>query len=53
VPSELEVVPAGDEPPGQVIVFADDGRLSYLEYVFFGETPTTWPDPGRVRMCRR
>ena len=50
VPSELEVVPAGDEPPGQVILFADDGRLSYLEYVFVGETPATWPDPSRVRV---
>ena len=49
VPSELEVL-AGDEPPGQVIVFADDGRLSYLEYVFFGDTPEVWPDPSQVRL---
>ena len=50
VPSELEVVPAGDEPSGQVILFADDGRLSYLEYVFFGDTPAKWPDPSRIRV---
>jgi hypothetical protein len=40
LPCELEIVPASDEPPGQVILFADDGRLSYLEYVFYGRTPT-------------
>lgn len=51
VPCELEVAPAGEEPPGQVILFADDGRLSYLEYVFFGETPAKWPDPRRVRVA--
>jgi hypothetical protein len=50
VPSELEIVPVGDEPPGQVIVFADDGRLSYLEYVFFDDTPEVWPDPSRVQV---
>jgi hypothetical protein len=50
VPSELEVMPAGDELPAQVILFADNGRLSYLEYVFFGETPAKWPDPSRVRV---
>lgn len=50
LPYELETVPAGDEPPGQVILFADEGRLSYLEYVFFGETPATWPDPSKVRV---
>jgi hypothetical protein len=50
VPSELEVVPVGKEPPGQVILFADDGRLSCLEYVFFDETPAEWPDASRVRV---
>jgi hypothetical protein len=50
VPAELEVVPAGEEPPGQVILFVEDGRLSYLEYVYFGEKPTSWPDPNRVRV---
>jgi hypothetical protein len=50
VPCELEVVPAGDELPGQVIVFTDDGRLSYLEYAYFDEAPTEWPDPSQVRL---
>lgn len=50
VPSELEVLPVGDELPGQVILFADDGRLSCLEYVYFDQTPAEWPDPSRVRV---
>jgi hypothetical protein len=50
LPSELEIVPAGDEPPRQVILFADDGRLSYLEYVLYGRTPTEWPDPSRAQV---
>lgn len=50
VPSELEVVPAGDDHPAQVILLADDARLSYLEYVFFDKTPGEWPDPSRLRV---
>ncbi|MEV4601815.1 hypothetical protein AB0K15_30985 [Amycolatopsis sp. NPDC049253] len=50
VPSELEVLPSGDEPPGQVILFTDGGRLSYLEYVWFGEPSTEWPELSRVRV---
>jgi hypothetical protein len=50
VPSEGEVAHVGEEPPGQIILFADGGKLSYLEYVFFGEPPTGWPDPHRVRV---
>ncbi|WIX75960.1 hypothetical protein QRX50_31360 [Amycolatopsis carbonis] len=50
VPSELEVLPAGEEAPGEVILFADDGRLSYLEYVYFDRPPADWPDPSRVRV---
>jgi hypothetical protein len=42
--------PNPDELTGQVILFADDGRLSCLEYVFFAETPASWPDPSRVRV---
>ncbi|MEQ7011385.1 hypothetical protein ABN028_35005 [Actinopolymorpha sp. B17G11] len=49
-PSEGEVVPTGDEPPGQVILFIDDGELSRLEYVWFDEPPNEWPDPSRVRV---
>lgn len=40
VPSEFEVLPTGDEPPGHVILFADDGRLSYRQCVYFDRPPT-------------
>lgn len=48
VPSELEILPVGEEPPGQVILFIDGGRLSYLEYVYFGDVPTDWPESRRL-----
>ncbi|REH39260.1 hypothetical protein BCF44_113115 [Kutzneria buriramensis] len=47
VPSEGDIL---DEPRGQIILFLDDGRLSYLEYVWFGDRPSEWPDPSRVRV---
>lgn len=50
VPFELEVLPSDDESPGQVLVFTDEGRLSYLEYVYFDQPPTDWPDLRRVRV---
>ncbi|MEW2499716.1 MULTISPECIES: hypothetical protein [unclassified Amycolatopsis] len=50
VPIELEVLASDDESPGQVLLFADDGRLSYVEYVCFGEPSTDWPDLSRVRV---
>jgi hypothetical protein len=34
-------VPTADEPPATVILFVDDGRLSYLEYVYYSESPPT------------
>jgi hypothetical protein len=47
-PVELEVIPAADEPPGEVILFVDDGRLSYLEYVYHSEAPPNdWPPDDR------
>lgn len=50
VPSEAQVTPAGDEPPGQIILFLDNGRLSSLEYVYFDEPPEAWPDPDRLHV---
>ena len=44
VPSELRVRPLADEPEGDVILFVKDGRLSYLEYVYYTDrAPTAWP----------
>ena len=48
-PVELEVMPESDEPPGQIILFVDDGKLSYLEYVFYSEgPPRAWPSDNRL-----
>lgn len=48
-PVELEVVPVADEPPGGVILFVDDGKLSYLEYVYYSEVvPREWPTDDRL-----
>jgi hypothetical protein len=49
--AEATVAPTGQEPPGNVILFVDDGQLSYLEYVFFSETvPREWPAPDRLAL---
>jgi hypothetical protein len=53
-PVELEVAPEGDEPPGQIILFVDDGRLSYLEYVDYSDSPPeSWPAIERLSVVQR
>jgi hypothetical protein len=48
-PVEGRVAPVGDEPPGDIILFVDDGRLSYLEYVSYDDpSPSEWPPLDRV-----
>ena len=48
-PVELKVAPVADEPPGEVILFVDDGKLSYLEYVYYSEgAPHDWPADDRL-----
>ncbi|WP_326836025.1 hypothetical protein VSH64_14070 [Amycolatopsis rhabdoformis] len=49
-PSELETLPTGGEPPDQVMLFVEDGRLSCLEYVAFDQRPAQWPDPRSMRV---
>ncbi len=50
LPTEGRIEPVGIEPPGEVLLFAKDGRLSYLEYVFYGDTPpSSWPPTERIR----
>lgn len=49
-PAEGVVSPQGDDVPGEIILFVDDGRLSYLEYVFYDAPPTGWPAPDRIRV---
>ena len=54
VPVELIVAPEGDGPPGEVILFVDDGRLSYLEYVHYSDTPPdSWPTVERLSVFQR
>jgi hypothetical protein len=50
VPAELRVTPVGDEPEGDVILFVRNGRLDYLEYVFYtDDPPRAWPNISRLR----
>jgi hypothetical protein len=50
VPAEGVVSPQGEGVPGEIILFVDDGRLSYLEYVYYDAPPKEWPAPDRVRV---
>ena len=50
VRSELRVSSVADAPEGDVILFVKDGRLSYLEYVYYTDAPpSTWPPQERLR----
>jgi len=52
-PVEGRVTPVAGEPPGDIILFVDDGRLSCLEYVSYDEpSPAEWPPLDRVRVMR-
>lgn len=43
-PVEGRVAPEKvEDPPGEIILFCDEGRLSYLEYVYYGNPPLSWP----------
>jgi hypothetical protein len=54
VPSELRVTAIAGEPEGDVILFVKDGRLSYLEYVHYTDTPpASWPKHDRLRSFPR
>jgi hypothetical protein len=48
-PVEAEVVPAGDEPAGGVMLFIERGRLSYLEHYWHDSVPTAWPRLEELR----
>lgn len=47
-PAEGVVSPQGDGVPGEIILFVDEGRLSYLEYVYYDAPPKEWPTLDRV-----
>jgi hypothetical protein len=53
-PVEGRVVLEASEPPADVILFVDDGRISYLELVWYSEAPPAdWPPVERVELFRR
>lgn len=50
-PVELEIAPDQNGIGGDVILFVDDGQLSYLEYVSYtDETPKEWPRPSQLSL---
>lgn len=40
--------PLGEGASGEIILFVDNGRLSYLEYVYYEAPPTEWPTLNRI-----
>ena len=52
-PSEAVASPVSDEPPGNIILFLQDGCLSYLEYVYYSDdVPLAWPAVERLSLVR-
>ena len=54
-PAELRVMPVGEGPPGEVLLFIEAGRVASLEYVFYddGTPPSRWPDLDRMTVVPR
>ena len=53
LPFEGRVEQPGDELHDDIIVFTDDGKLSYLEYVWHGdEPPAAWPPLADITIAR-
>ena len=49
-PAEGVVSPQGEGVPGEILLFIDDGRLSYLEYVYYDAASTEWPALDRINV---
>lgn len=48
-PAEGRVAPESEgEPPGEIVLFVDDGKLSYLEYVYYDVVPPSWPPTSSI-----
>ncbi len=47
-PTEGLVHPQDGNLPGEILLFVDDGRLSYLEYVYYDARPAEWPALDRI-----
>jgi hypothetical protein len=53
-PYEGRISPQADEPSGDIILFVDDGSLSYLEYASYDDpAPTAWPSLERIEVLAR
>jgi len=53
LPVEGRVGRPGDEVRDDIIIFTDDGKLSYLEYVWYGDKPpAAWPPLADVSLAR-
>jgi hypothetical protein len=50
VPAEGRVRPVAEEPPGDIIVFVDGGKLSCLEYVYYDGPPSAWLSLDRIEV---
>lgn len=50
-PIEGRVTGDHGAPPIEVLLFTDDGQLSYLELVWYGESaPEAWPDIDNIEL---
>lgn len=47
-PAEGAVSPENEGVPGEIILFIDAGRLSYLDYVYYDAPPKRWPALDRI-----
>ncbi|MBB4966464.1 hypothetical protein [Saccharothrix violaceirubra] len=51
-PTEARTEPDADGLPLEVILFLDDGALSYLELIHYGEPPEDWPAAASLSVVR-
>ena len=48
-PVEGRIAPQDDEPPGEILLFLEEGRIVSMEYVSYtDQAPAAWPAPDRV-----
>jgi hypothetical protein len=53
-PVEGRIASANDEPPGEILLFLEDGRLASMEFVYYTSVPPdVWPDLDKVTVIQR
>lgn len=46
-----ELIQTADELPAQIVLFVKNGRMTYLEYIWYGDTrPSHWPPIERLEV---